>query len=271
MGLDKSLWLKVKKNFVNVERTNSGKYSARIRDPFKKKRFRLGSFDTPEEALEAYVSRKREFEEKLKAKKGIVDWVLCTEESSVQESTTSHVLENETSDLSHETGHVAKEQIFGENNVSEKQKGEFPVLDDNPLEEVLIFGENNGSEKQKGEFPVLDDNPMEELISGENNVSENQKFKFPVLDDNPVDELIFGENNVTKNPEIKSPALDDNQHVKEKISGENKVLENQEVRFECLKGVQVVDDYGRFVGVFNKLDKYLSLYSMKDGYFCPMA
>ncbi|KAL3503462.1 hypothetical protein ACH5RR_037911 [Cinchona calisaya] len=54
-----------------VRRRESGNYSSEIRDPFRKKKIYLGTFRTAEEAANARISKKREFEEQLKAKQAV--------------------------------------------------------------------------------------------------------------------------------------------------------------------------------------------------------
>ncbi|KAM3396718.1 hypothetical protein P3S68_000230 [Capsicum galapagoense] len=57
----------VKKSLIGIKRRKSGRYAAEITDPIRHKKVWLGTFDTVEEASQAYLSKKSEFEnEKLR-------------------------------------------------------------------------------------------------------------------------------------------------------------------------------------------------------------
>ncbi|CAI9756075.1 unnamed protein product [Fraxinus pennsylvanica] len=94
-----------KEKLIGVRKRKSGKYCAEIRDPFKKKRVWLGTYNTAEEASKVYLAKKRELEEKQSAGQGI-DSGPC-ENSSEDSSPT--VDEFDTLDSPNELASLARE------------------------------------------------------------------------------------------------------------------------------------------------------------------
>ncbi|KAL2546421.1 Ethylene-responsive transcription factor ERF [Forsythia ovata] len=136
------------KKFIGVRRRKWGKYCAEIRDPFKKKRVWLGTYNTAEEASKVYFAKKLEIEEKLRARKGI-NCVPC-EKSSEESSPT--VPEVDTSSGSADENSAIQEDVFEETKVGS--------LSDNQSEKFgMLFGvqiiDNHGF--LLGEFSKLDD------------------------------------------------------------------------------------------------------------------
>ncbi|PIN22553.1 hypothetical protein CDL12_04746 [Handroanthus impetiginosus] len=130
----------IKNYYVGVRMRKSGRFGAEIRDPFLKKKLWLGTFTTPEEASRAYISKKREFEEKRKELRG----------SGRDLPHSNPFLENEPSDLYEEkvdSNDVTEVDV--KDMVSGDEEAEFGYLND---AQVI---DNYG--RFVGEFSKIDD------------------------------------------------------------------------------------------------------------------
>ncbi|KAG8382910.1 hypothetical protein BUALT_Bualt05G0128800 [Buddleja alternifolia] len=118
-----------RKKYKGVQITKSGKYVSLIWDPFKKRCVWLGTFGIAEEASEMYISKKREFDEKLNAKWGIEETPF-----SVESNETSHD-HNKFMEEEAEVGNIQEPEfgvLFGVRIIDNHGflLGEFSKLDD---------------------------------------------------------------------------------------------------------------------------------------------
>lgn len=125
-GDDEFQNLTAKRKFVGARKRKSGKYSAELRDPRQKKRVWLGTFSTAEEASAAYLSRKRQIEEELRAKEGFV-WIACGDKSGGDSSDESGAAVTEKVVPERKIGFLCGVQIVDTNGFL---VGEFSKLDD---------------------------------------------------------------------------------------------------------------------------------------------
>ncbi|GFP84646.1 ethylene-responsive transcription factor erf118 [Phtheirospermum japonicum] len=149
-GPEKKSPVEKKSNFLGAKKRIRKFVGVRIRDPIQKRRVWLGTFTTAEEASRAYNSKKSEFEEMLRAKRGF-SWVPCEEKSSDLKSPTS-VLEIDTAMESSGGGggDAVEEGASGENEAVENPKAEELGF----FRGVQIVDENGFF---MGDFSKLDD------------------------------------------------------------------------------------------------------------------
>ncbi|PHU28200.1 Ethylene-responsive transcription factor [Capsicum chinense] len=112
---------KDKIRLVGIRRRKSGRYFAEISDPIQHKKVYLGTFDTIEQASQAYFSKKSEFENLRKGNKDDKPKKNCDQ---IQQPESPSVVET----LNTATSCDPKDKISGQEKLNGPQIGLFPQV-----------------------------------------------------------------------------------------------------------------------------------------------
>ncbi|XP_059318804.1 uncharacterized protein LOC132069478 [Lycium ferocissimum] len=206
---------KTKAHIIGAHKSKiAGKYRSRITNPITKKKISLGTFDTAEEASQAYHSKKLEFQKLVKAKQQ-----QCSNEQT------------------HSKIDGKSEKVVNVKQGDENVNCELESIGGSPEIAVLISNSSNGGTEQMVDF--------HKIVTAE---EDSKKFD---LQTSKKDEL---QSDMTTDSSVgeKQEGQEDDEDLW--IGGWVQLPGNREVKFSLKLGLPIIDNYGYLLGELSSLD-----------------
>ncbi|XP_049362048.1 uncharacterized protein LOC125826752 [Solanum verrucosum] len=283
---------KVKVSLIGTRKQKNGRYAAVITDPFTHKRVRLGTFDTVEEASQAYFSKKSEFE-KL-SQQGIKQNILkkknCDQIQQLESSSVVAFLDTTASESGRAKridSQKKKNHLIGAHKST--KKGRYQSEIKNPITKKRIWLGTFGIEEKKKQstYKQLKSEKLVNLKQGH----ENVKCEPFQPESSPDIDIPFSNSSNGGTIQSIDPDKIGNQSKKfdlelesnmpiDSSAGEKQGQEDDEdswkgewvqlpgddraVMFSLKLGLPIIDNYGSLLGEFSTLDD-LSICKTEEG------